>query len=147
MDSVSALSLSKKWHIVDLDTQNPDRKYWISRCGVHVARDTNPAYPEHLKNVKRGFSKSTGVCKRCGKLSGVKTVTVELPEPDRRVAKSEYGNAYSVWKHPLFGEVVGFDNGTFEMFRKHYSDTSILRSAAAVLLAVADHCERIGGGK
>ena len=148
MDSVSALSWSKKWHIVDLDTQNQDRKYWISRCGVHVARDTDPAYPEHLKNVKRGFSKSTGVCKRCGKLSGVKTVTVELPEPDRRVAKSEYCNAYSVWDHQLFGdEVVVFDDGTFEVFRRQHSDTSILRSAAAVLLAVADHCERIGGGK
>ena len=137
MDSVSALSWSKKWHIVDLNMrQKPGGKYWISRCGVHV-------YPGHLKDVKRGFSKSTGFCKKCYKSAGVKTVTVELPEPDRRVAKSEYCNAYSVWNHQLFGdEVVVFDDGTFEMFRKHYSDTSILRSAAAVLLAAAEMSDR-----
>ena len=144
MDSVSALSWSKKWHIVDLNMrQKPGGKYWISRCGVHVARDTDIPYPEHLKNVKRGFSKSTGFCKKCYKSAGVKTATVELPEPDRRVAKSEYCNAYSVWNHQLFGdEVVVFDNGTFEMFRKHYSDTSLLRSAAAVLLAAAEMSDR-----
>ena len=94
--------------------------------------------------MKRGFSKSTGFCKKCYKSAGVKTITVELPEPDLRlVDKSDYCNAYSVWKHKLFGdEVVVFDNGTFEMFRKHYSDPSILRSAAAVLLAAAEMSDR-----
>ena len=146
MAKTQALTWSKKWHIVDLDTQEPNRKYWQSICGEYVYRDTDPNYPNLLKRVKRGEIKSTGLCKRCGKSSGVKTVTVELPEPDLRlVDKSDYCNAYSVWKHKLFGdEVVVFDDGTFEMFRKHYSDTSLLRSAAAVLLAAAEMSDRRG---
>ena len=143
MAKTQALTWSKKWHIVDLDTQEPNRKYWQSICGEYVYRDTDPNYPNLLKRVKRGEIKSTGLCKRCGKSSGVKTVTVELLEPDRRVGKSEYCNAYSVWNHQLFGdEVVVFDDGTFEMFGRHHSDTSILRSAAAVLLAAAEMSDR-----
>ena len=141
MDSVSALSWSKKWHIVDLDIQNPDGKYWVSRCGASVSRDTDPAYPEHLKNVKRGFSKSTGLCKKCNKTAGVKTVTVELPEPDSSHAGSEFENGYATWQYQDESVSV-FDDGTFEFQGRHHTDTSILRAAAAVLLAAAEMSDR-----
>ena len=67
---------------------------------------------------------------------------IRLPEPSRGKCGSEFENGYFTWEYPT-GEVSVFDDGTFELNGKHYTDTSILRSAAAAFLAASEMSETL----
>lgn len=74
------LTWSKKWHIINPDHQhvNGPSKYAIARCGAYLYRNDDPKYPNHLKMVRDGQMKDTGLCKLCAKSAKITTPTDAL---------------------------------------------------------------------
>lgn len=109
----------------------------------YVYRDDDPRYPEHLKAIKEGRKKSTGLCKVCAKSAAVQAVSVELPKQTYSVAATDDENGYKGWEYPD-GEIIVYDDGAFEWrsYGINHGDPSRLRDAAAALLAAAEASER-----
>lgn len=149
MSARRGLTWSKKWHIVD-ESKSHDR-YDIALCGQYLynaKKEQVAVYagkmPEHLVRIINGDAKSTGDCKLCQRSSGVKTVTVELPEPTTTAAATEDENGARSWDYP-HGFVIAYDDGTIEWGSWHITDPSKVRAAAAALLAAVDAAEAIHG--
>lgn len=150
MSARKGLTWSKKWHIVDEVTSRENEHYDTSLCGAYLynaekerGRYRNAKMPEHLQRIIEGTAKSAGECKRCAKSAGIKTATVELPEPGWRKNATDDENGAVSWEYPD-GEIVVYDDGSYEWqaLGIHSDDPSRLREAAAALLAAAATSER-----
>jgi hypothetical protein len=148
------LTWSGKWHIIN--PHHPDaNRYAVARCGAYVYRDDDPRYPPKLKQIKEGSKKSTGICKLCTRSAGLRTATVELPEPDStRYEGDEHepmdrlswqdrgGFEVSNWLQNEVQLSVWANNGSFGSWEAFEPITArAARDLAAALLAAAEAAE------
>ena len=65
------LTWSRKWHYVKEGEYSESGRYLVAFCGAYLEHeDSAITYPQHLKDIKAGRRKSTGMCKICAKIAG-----------------------------------------------------------------------------
>ena len=138
MTEERALTWSRKWHIVK--ESRPESKVAVAQCGAYLYKNDDPKLPNHLRAIIDGKNKSTGVCKLCTRSAGVKTVTVELPEPTWSQPATDDENGHVEWPYP-HGSVAVSDDGTIMWGQWHITDPQKLIDAGSALIAAAEHAK------